>query len=580
MKRFFALVSSLIALAVIVAVLTIQKPREQNPVGLVPGNAVMIVDWLNPAGAVQEFFHSPLGRSVASIHWPRVLKKLDVPLLIQAQIQYSAAALQDVFTHPLLHDFFSKRAVLALLPFTLEGNGQQTIQRQLAEHLLLIVQTEHKGDSSHILASLHFTPRVQKTSTYQGVIISALGHGHDAPLYIARVGQCVVISPGIAQVKKTIDIYLQHFVREETGLLLNPAYMRLKKRARGRDDFFVYTDMIRLKSLIGRMSDQLEGEPSQSQSLNGVERIAFFRRQSGATRHFTSIVQFHPESLDPFQRAVYSRSPVINYNFKRVPANLLIHVWSNWLDLQDWWRMGAERGGLQEQALTKRFAGWLTDKTGLDMESLAGLFGDEISLIITDIHTSGFIPVPRICFCVEVTDSDRVAGILEKMVANMPIRRDKIAGVPVVSIMAANGLMQPSYALVDGFLVLADSRSQIKEMLHQKTARLVNDATFQIVDSGASRPSNLTGFARIAKLVSGLKEFFAWCGTVMAVRHDAVGAKSGVLIDQVLEPLLDGMKMYRAQGLRCVTAPGEIVVDSIISVARSDERSDAERENK
>jgi len=192
------------------------------------------------------------------------------------------------------------------------------------------------------------------------------------------------------------------------------------------------------------------------------------------------------------------------------------------------------------------------------------LFGHEFGFNVAEIRTSGFFPVPRICFCIELVDRNAVKRILEKMVSGLPLRRDKVAGIPVISIMAAKGLMQPSYALLDKFLVIADSRQQIENILEVKGPRLVDDDDFRAVDMGLLQPSNLVMFVRTASLIDGLKEFASWAGTIIAIRDEKAGARSKILVDQVIVPLLDGMKMYRAKAVRSFTAPGEVVLESVV----------------
>ena len=170
-----------------------------------------------------------------------------------------------------------------------------------------------------------------------------------------------------------------------------------------------------------------------------------------------------------------------------------------------------------------------------------------------------------------MTDRDRALKLIEKMLTGLPLRRDKVAGIPVVSIMAADGLMQPSYALLDRFLMVADSRQQIENILMVGSKRLVKDDDFQAVDMGMLQPSNMIVFARTAELIVGLKEFASWAGTMIAIRDEAAGAKSKVLIDQVILPLLEGLKMYQAKGVRSYTAPGEVVLDSVVLVSEPGE---------
>ncbi len=98
------------------------------------------------------------------------------------------------------------------------------------------------------------------------------------------------------------------------------------------------------------------------------------------------------------------------------------------------------------------------------------------------------------------------------MLAGLPARTETVAGVPVTSIMLADGLMQPSYAMVDGFLVIADSRRQIDAILQPGHDTLVRDAWFKKVNVGLTAPNNLIVFSRNAKKFDGLKELISRVG--------------------------------------------------------------------
>ena len=60
--------------------------------------------------------------------------------------------------------------------------------------------------------------------------------------------------------------------------------------------------------------------------------------------------------------------------------------------------------------------------------------------------------------------------LLEKFIADLPVHRDMVAGVQVVSVQAAGGLMQPSYALLNEYLIFADGRDQIEDILQPTEA--------------------------------------------------------------------------------------------------------------
>jgi hypothetical protein len=200
----------------------------------------------------------------------------------------------------------------------------------------------------------------------------------------------------------------------------------------------------------------------------------------------------------------------------------------------------------------------------MDMESFWGLFGQEFGFNVTAISTAGFFPVPRICFSIAVQNQKKVASFLEKVTAGLPVRRDEIEGIPVVSLLAANGMLQPSYAFVNGNLLLADSREQLEDILLQRKKSLLQDTDFQAVLPGTTEPANLHLFARTAELVTALQELASWAGTMIAVRDPKTGATSKILVDKIIVPLLESLKMYRAMGVRSVTRPDEVVVDATV----------------
>ena len=66
----------------------------------------------------------------------------------------------------------------------------------------------------------------------------------------------------------------------------------------------------------------------------------------------------------------------------------------------------------------------------------------------------------------------------------------------------------------------------------------------------------------MAELVNGLKELAAWAGAMLAVRDEDAGAKSKVLVDEVISPILDSFSTFAAVSLRSEVRPGELVLET------------------
>ncbi len=570
MKRFILLVCSLLVVGGLISLLTVQHRQGLDPMELVPQQTMLMIDWTDATGAVRGFLNSRIGQNIRGIDWSGVMEQLEISEAYRVRLQESFVELMEWGDDPLVKNFFGGRAILALLPMEQVASAA-TLQAALAEHLLLVVTPRSARVLPLVLPTMLRIKGTGRVLSYQGFSIHEFVKENGWKVYSAVVDGQLVISPGLAIVQQSIELSLRHLVQDRTGFVLNPEYVQLKKRGRGRDDFFVYADLARLKPLFSSLQPLLLPERAQGiAEFPGSERMVIFHSSHKNIQQFTSIVQFDPEQLAPFQKTIYTRKPVENRSLLKMPSDLLVYFWSNWLDLPAWWQETLARGTEAELASAQTMTAWLEKQTGMKIEQFLALFGSEFGFNIAEIRTSGFFPVPRICCCIELTDRDKVEQLIEKMISGLPVRRDKVAGIPVVSIMAANGLMQPSYALLEKFLVVADSREQIEAILRLSSKRLVKDDLFQAVDMGMLWPSNLVIFARTAELIDGLKEFASWAGTMVAIRDEAAGRKSTVLIDQVILPLLDGLKMYRAKGVRSYTAPGEVVLESAVLVADPD----------
>lgn len=58
---------------------------------------------------------------------------------------------------------------------------------------------------------------------------------------------------------------------------------------------------------------------------------------------------------------------------------------------------------------------------------------------------------------------------------------------------------------------------------------------------------------------------------MIAVRDHRTGAKSKLLVDQVISPILESFKTYQAIGIRSVTAPDELLIDGTVLRAEATE---------
>jgi hypothetical protein len=552
----------------------LRPPRPINPLELIPQNAMLIMDINDAAAASRTFLRSRLGQALTSINWPSIMDRLSVKKRFRNQLGKNTSNILKLLKSPLATQLPFKRVVLAHLPVQ-PALFQDNIRQALLENLLVLIPSGQNDDRSSLPAPLNLIDLILReksagsTFNYHGISIKTLTLTHNKKLYIAPVGQQIALSFGLKPVQQSIDLFIKRILRQEVGFLRNKDYTRIKKRGFSENDFLLYADLFQLKfhiKLLSNLSGQQKGKkaPETQHRVSGVRSMGFFYRTEKNTGLFRTVTHFSPDLLRPFQKKIYTRVPILNRGFGEMPADLLIYFWCNWLEPRVWWQTTIAQGKKGELAAAERISAWIKEQTGMSMDSFLSLFGQEFGFNVAEISTAGFFPVPRICFIIEVLDKSKVEQFFKKIISGLPVRQDKVAGISVVSLMLANGMMQPSYAFTDDRLLLADSREQIEDIILNRKEPLVQDTTFQAVDTGMTKPANLTLFARTAELVNSMKELASWAGTMIAVRDHTTGEKTKILVDQVISPLLDGFKMYQAIGLRSYTGPGELIVDAAV----------------
>ncbi len=569
MKRLAFLLLIVIGGGTLAYLLATRYAGGVDPVNILPPGTVAVLDWADPAGSYERFKESRLGLRVAAIDWPRVLRGLDTPARRLRRLEDARRQIRRAVDTPLFRELFGGRVVLALLPAA-PGKEMAAAVPALQKNLVLVIRPRHRASFLELLSSLFAGHLEFRARSYRHTVIKSFAIDQKLSMFTAVTDGLILVTLAPEPLKRCLDQSLARLTGGRSGLNGDPAYRNLRERAGGRDDLFCYLDLVRLRTMLNRLAGA-EPDAAAAATLKKIvgasgpfQSVALFREPGRLIQKYLSVVRFEPQLLNEVQKKLYTSKPVQDKVLATIPAEQIFYFWMNTLDLQTWWKAALTDARQDDARQLRRLQQWLLDNTGKTPAGLFAMLGHQFSLSLTRINTSGLFPVPRLCCRLAVVDQKGLLAVLKKILAGLPVRTETVAGVPVTSIMLADGLMQPSYAMVDGFLVIADSRRQIDAILQPGHETLVRDARFKKVNVGLTEPNNLVVFSRNAKLIDGLKELVSWAGTIIAIRDDRAGAKSKILIDQVVLPVLDGLKMNVAIGLREFNTGRELILESAV----------------
>ncbi|WP_457574847.1 hypothetical protein [Desulfolithobacter sp.] len=568
MKRLVFLCGLLAVLAASAYYLGTGLKKKASPEEVIPPSANLVLAWDNPVAAYRSFLDTPLGSRLQAIDWAGALADLEPEQTIFTTILEQFSHLNRLATSSLAREFFSQRVVVALLPVEENRTGSRSIRKQF----VVVTEPAHPARMFDVLETVGATGSGIALEQYQGRIIRKYPLAHKLALYVTRIDGLLLASLDPAPLKRCLDEDLARLTRSRTGLALNSGYMDLVNRGDPVQDVFFYADASGIATLataaLMTVSNRQMDVGALRNFLAPLEFGGLFLDRGQEVRRLTTVLRLDPVRLSSLQQKLLARSPVINRKTSVMPADLVVYFWSNWLDLPAWWsKVPGPRGRDIEAAVL--------EYTGLPMNAFLSLFGEEFGFNVTEIRTSGFVPVPRICLCIEVQDHQRLARMLNARLKDLPLQREKVTGGEIVSLMAAGGLMQPAYALLKKFLIVADGRDQIDAILPatgnqaSRSTRLADDPDFIQVDVGMMKPANVIFFARISRLVPGLKEFASWGSILLSIWDKEAARKSQILVDRIVQPLLDGLSMFRALALRGTVQGRDLVLQAALSRKRS-----------
>jgi len=572
-KRIYLFILFLLMAAITAYYLSGYLESVVDPASLLPANTLVMVDVKKPADAYKKFSHSSLGRQIHSIRWGELLRALEIPEETVAGVNAQQAELETILDSAFFHEFFGRRAVLALIPpdtATAGASGPLNLQ----EHLVLLCRPRHRASLVELLSSPFAKEYQYVTEIYLGKEIRTFVLDHETSISLVLSDGIFISSFSPALVKRCIDLSMKNLTKGRSGLKKNPEYRYLRERTRGKDNQFIYVDLKGLHRMFTiypgfALRHDATGLAGISAEDIPFSSFAFFSKAGKKKHHYTSILHFDGASRFMQQGAPLYPPPAANSYLKEVPADLLAFFWTNMFDLRSIFR-GLEAGRKNGSVdLAGNFEEWLLLKTGLSLERFMSLFGTQLSINVSEVRTAGFLPMPRICFRIEIKNQQAAQQMIDSILDTLPVSSNNVNGVQVHSVMLAGGLIQPSYAVKDSFLVIADSRQQIEQILTSHDKLLIRDPLYKKADVGLSEPNNMIAFCRNAELVDGLKELAVWGGTLLAMSDQRQGAAARVIVDMVVLPVLEGMKMYTAKSARIYSTQSELVLESAVLLDES-----------
>jgi len=372
-----------------------------------------------------------------------------------------------------------------------------------------------------------------KKTEYEGHIINVITlKGKKVDIGYVRIRDLIIFGMTDKPAKYCLDV----FKKKKESLSRDAAFLKIRKNYLPDTEIFGYLNLQSLfegirsysKKLIalrsGKQADVLiERFDKNFRAVEGFHAAGF----SGILSRMSQVkvdVHFDRKQLNPKIRSFYYCAPQENRTVQLVPKEAWGYQWNVCYDFDYHWQQALGQSwdfspeSLKEKTFLQRFSANLKQQFGLTVEEdILPTLGNEFGGYLQRVDTSGIFPLPQFLFFAEVLDQNKQEEILklvlEQQLFMQPQKEEyKKVLIHYISIPMLTNL-QPSYAYVKNYLLIASHRNLIKNSIDNtldSSQSLKADEAFGSIGIGLQEKNNAIYYLKLDEIVDAAKELIGW----------------------------------------------------------------------
>lgn len=560
MKRFLVIVLFLAAGAAVFFAATAGRRPPADPVLFLPEQVLLYLTHDNLAAMVEEMKNQPLGQAVGGIDLVRLALDVDIALEKVELLR----RLRDFISSPqaarLFEEMCSKKIALALL----EGTGADDFTSHIHDNLIFFAEPKHNPALLEAMAGIS-TDTGLTSVQYGSHIIYRVPVADDLSLSFTVHEKLVV---GAMQ-ERTLRRALDRKDEQQVNLSENFFYALFSEKFKN-SQLFCYFSIKHMKRYLEYMLNR-QGE-LQKELLEHLQTWEGFTGGGyGATLRDgyvmnTILLHFNPYRLNEGTARFLAIPPQENEHIKNIPTNSSLYYWTNTLDPTTMWEVYASESDMDESSMAG-MEETVAAMAGIPFAELLQVIDNTFHLIIGKPSPKDFVPLPNFAFMLHLRDAEKASAVMNTFLRNarIPHQSHTYREFPFTywGQYVQEGL-QPAYTINEDILYISSSVAIHRQLIDAVIdgGGIVADKTFQKSAATLLRENNSVIYVQMQPLLTTLEDVVRWLQTMLSIQNRSTAYKSGKVIENLILPLLDGLKMYSTVATRSYTEEGRIVIES------------------
>ncbi len=545
----------------------IQTDSPKDMSRFIPDKALFYFEQRNGAAALEEFTRSTLGQKIQNIHFLETGEKIGLPNSTLLALKEVLSFCASIKTNAFFQEILGKRFAVAILS-PQDPNKPLHLATFLKENTVIVAKPRHSAEALEFLD--------QYPENFGGIYsISSEQYGNHLIKRVKTKGQTFsmvnikgffVMSLSGKRLRRCIDT----FDGELPALANNENFTDIRKNFATPDRFFYFPVNEVREFAVQAVSDlTFTGKDLLLKELATTVGFANFGYGSWNKRKSVIdkiLVQYDRSEVNSVVQDHIDAIPSHCSMMSLTTEDPMAYYWSNTVMMQHFLRY-LEKSGDREPQIEK-FWSTLEKLTGKNAEEIFSLLGEEASLVLEPGPQDKFFPFPLGMVFLRVKNIPELRTILEQIIdeydIEVSVRSYGSVRYTYWTPSPQDGL-QPLYGFWDDLFFFGNSSKLLKKIIDRKSGdfSLLDNTAIKALDPGFTKKNNSITYLNTPELSKVLQKWLSLFGMTLAIENRETAEKVHTVLQEVIDPLLDGASMYNKSCTRSYFTPEMVIIDSV-----------------
>jgi hypothetical protein len=571
----YAAVLAMLLLVVYPLVNGIETDSAKNIARFIPYQALVYFEQHHGSLALKEFTRSPLGKKIATIDFLKSGTKISVPDSILLPIKEGLSVFAAIKDNKFLHEILGNKLAIAILPpFDSQQHTDiadvKDIKGYLKENTLIVASPRHSAEGLAFFAE-KYSNYVDKYS----VSSAQYGNHHikrirlqDQTFSLVTIEGIFIVSLSEKQLRHCIDIYDAKL----PSLAINKDFLAMKKNFKAPDRFFYLSVDNARKFITEKVNDlAFTGKVLFLKELATTVGFTHFGYGSWNKRKRVIdkvLVRYKSDAINNVVKNHIDVEPIHCSMLSLTTENPMAFYWSNTLklkDLTEYFEKNKELSPLIEKL-------WSTVAriTGKNVEEIFSFLGKEFSIVLEPGAQDEFFAIPLGMVFLRINNVPGFEAVLQEIISEykfpITVKSHGQVRYSYWTDSPQDGL-QPLYGFWEDLFFFGNSSKLLAMIVDKKNAdfSLLDNAAIKMLDPGFAEKNNSITYLNNVALLKVLQRWLDLLGMTLAIEDREKAYRVHTVLNEIINPLLDGVSMYEKSSTRSFFTSEMVVIDSITS---------------